>query len=81
MYGGIYPNVRRDVLSAFYERLVVHVEDDAISLQPVRTEVNDAIHAWSTATAEAINERASHVPAEGSFVVDHQEGQLVPWFE
>lgn len=65
LYASISPNIRRDVLSAFYERLVVHVEDDAIRLQPISTEVNDAIHAWSSA-AEATNERASHVPAEGS---------------
>ncbi|MGN7970218.1 hypothetical protein [Microbacterium sp. 22296] len=65
LYSSLAGNTRRDLLAAFFRRLIVYVEDDGIHIRPVRTDVNEALHDWQANTATT-NERASRVSAEGS---------------
>ncbi|WP_082822809.1 recombinase family protein [Microbacterium sp. T32] len=65
LYVSLAGNTRRDLLAAFFQRLIVYVEDDGLHIRPIRTDVNEALHDWQTNT-HAANERASRVSAEGS---------------
>jgi len=65
LYTSLAGNPRRDLLAAFFQRLIVHVEDDGLHIHPVRTDVNEALHDWQ-ANTPTTNERASRVSAEGS---------------
>ncbi len=65
LYTSLAGDTRRDLLHAFFQRLIVHVEDDGIRIRPVRTDINEALHDWQANTS-ATNERASRVSAEGS---------------
>lgn len=46
LYESLAGNTRRDLLAAFFKRLIVHVEEDGIHIRPVRTDVNEALHNW-----------------------------------
>ncbi|QLD12750.1 recombinase family protein [Microbacterium oleivorans] len=65
-YSRVSDNVRRDLLAAFFDRLVVYVEDGRLRIDPVRTDVIAALHSWSDAHSRQ-NEEAPRVSAEGSF--------------
>ncbi|PNW08088.1 hypothetical protein C1632_15065 [Microbacterium testaceum] len=66
---------RRDLLAAFFKRLIVHVEKDDVHIRPVQTDVNEAAHNWQ-ATAVSKNEKASRVSAEGSSFSTNQKDNL-----
>ena len=65
-------HVRRDLLGALFTRMVVHVDDDTITIASQRSEVNDALHHWDAQrhlAAQAhvpTKKRAPRISARGS---------------
>ena len=46
LYQSVLDSVRRDLLGAFFKRLLVRVSDGTLEVTPERTEVNATLHAW-----------------------------------
>lgn len=46
LYDSIVDSAKRDVLSVFFERIDVLVNDDAPRISPQRIEIKEALHDW-----------------------------------
>ncbi len=46
LYQSVPDSVRRDLLGAFFKRLLVRVSDGNLEITPERTEVNATLHDW-----------------------------------
>ena len=75
LYQSVPDSVRRDLLGAFFKRLLVRVTDGDLYVSTERTEVNAILHEWrahhlaSTAEKTGTKKRASRYLAEGSLSV------------
>lgn len=75
LYQSVPDSVRRDLLGAFFKRLLVRVTDGDLYVSTERTEVNAILHEWrahhlaSTAEKTGTKKRASRDLAEGSHSV------------
>jgi len=47
LYNRVPDDVRRDLLGATFNELVVHVEDGGLLMESERAEVNDALYTWN----------------------------------
>ncbi len=61
LFNRVPDHVRRDLLGALFTQMVVHVEDDKITISSERTEVNDALHQWDAQRHLATGD---HVPTK-----------------
>ncbi len=84
LYQTVPDSVRRDLLGAFFKRLLVRINDGGLTVTSERTEVNATLHDWRTqhrfaiaAEAAEKRRRAPRDLAEGSPSVLHRVIQSI----